>query len=171
MTQEIKFSPCTSLGNHKHHLHMKMNLGEDYWFSLCFTPGFVLRLQLSRGRMPCTSSAWPWFTSSSNITAWLSDLIKGQDNSSNNNRSRGVERPCLFCETEYLEWVFRRQMSRAKITRASHLAAVKKAAIQFSLWVSCLVGRHFGGENSSFHWVWGEGMSQSFWKKESEGSK
>lgn len=93
----------------KQHSHLKMSLAEDYWFSLCFASGFVLRLQLSRGRTPCPDSTWPWFTSSSNMLACLPDLIKGQDNS-NNRRSRAVKRPCLFCEMEHLKRIFRRQM-------------------------------------------------------------
>lgn len=152
MTQEKKCSPYTTLGNHKHHSHMKINLADVYWFSHCFTLGFVLRLQLSRGRMPCSNSAWPWFTSSSNTPAWLSDLIKGQDNS-NNNRSRRVERPCLFCKTEYLVGIFERQMSRAKITGASHcLAAVEDGAPQVFGPLLCRQG--CVGENSSAHCVW-----------------
>lgn len=105
-TQEKKFSPHNSLSNYQHHL--KISLAEDYWFSLFSASGFVLRLQLSRGRTPCPDSAWLWFISSSNMPAWLPGLIKGQDNS-NSNRSRRVERPCLLCETEHLE-IFKRQI-------------------------------------------------------------
>lgn len=92
-----------------------MSLAEDYRFSLHTAPGFVLRLPLSRGRTPCPDSAWPWFTSSSNMPACLSHLIKGQDNSSNN-RSRRVKRPCLLCEIEPLERIFKRQMRQQRFS-------------------------------------------------------
>lgn len=114
-TWEKNFSPCTSLSNHKHRSHLKMSLAEDYRFSLRTAPGFVLRLPLSRGRTPCPDSAWPWFTSSSNMPACLSHLIKGQDNSSNN-RSRRVKRPCLLCEIETLERIFKRQMRQQRFS-------------------------------------------------------
>lgn len=132
-TQEKSFSPCTSLTNDEHCSHLEISLAEDYWFPLFSALGFVLRLQLGSGgggrvvgrkgeSHPAPDSAWPWFTSSSNMPAWLSELIKGQDNS-NNDRHQRAERPCLFCETEHLEEIFKRQMREQSSPSPEHHSA------------------------------------------------
>ena len=163
-TQEKKFSPHNSLSNYQHHL--KISLAEDYWFSLFSASGFVLRLQLSRGRTPCPDSAWLWFISSSNMPAWLPGLIKGQDNS-NSNRSRRVERPCLLCETEHLE-IFKRQI-REQSSPGHHSAwQWQRRQPHRSLGPLPSRGGNVGGRRPLSTGAW-EGMSQNFWKRESEG--
>lgn len=90
---------------------------------------------------------WPWFTSSSNMPACMSDLIKGQNNR-NSSGSRVVKRPCLFCKVEHLEGVFRKQMSKAKIFRASLPGSCGEGSAT-GLWVPCLLGGHVGGRSNS----------------------
>lgn len=110
----------------------------------------MLRLQVSRGRTPCPVSTWPWFTSSSNMPACLSDLIKGQNNS-NSSESRVVKRPCSFCKVEHLEGIFRRQMSKAKISGASLPGSCGEGS-STGLWVPCLLDGQCGREEQLCHY-------------------
>ena len=80
------------------------------------------------------------------MPACMSDLIKGQNNR-NSSGSRVVKKPCLFCKVEHLEGIFRKQMSKAKISGVCLPGSCGEGRAT-GLWIPCLLGGHVGGKST-----------------------